>query len=149
MAATLRIPSQRTASAWVVLTAYVIVCALIVVAPASLPFLGMIGVFTLALVAVFVVLAREAPRPAFVLLAVPLLVVAAVDVLKGCPAVGCATPPGYEPWLNVKFFAKMTLIGPTLGVSSQLPPCAAVCPHRIELVPLVAGYPAVWKGYDG
>lgn len=140
---------------WSVATAYVLLMAFVMVFPTYVPF-GAANFSTLVgLTVVFVVLgvtrARTAARPLAFLVALPLFALAAFDLsIGGCPGVGCATPPGYEPWRNVKFFLKWTFTGPALGMSSEPNPCASLCPHRIELVPLFAGYVALWWGYgDG
>jgi hypothetical protein len=134
------------------LTGFVLVGAFVAVLPTYVPFsVSFLGVFA-ALTAVVAVacalLARDAARPLVLLAAVPLFALAAFDVLKACPGVACETPPGYEPWRNLKLFLRWTFTGPALGVSSQPSQCAAACPHRIELVPLALGYLAAWAGLD-
>jgi hypothetical protein len=146
-------PSKRVVLAWVVLSAFVLAGAFVAVFPTYVPlsgsFLGIFAALTVVVAVACALLARDAVRPLVLLAAVPLFALAAFDVLKACPGVACETPPGYEPWRNLKLFMRWTFTGPALGMSSQPYPCAAACPHRIELVPLALGYLAAWAGLDG
>ncbi|MFB6156130.1 MAG: hypothetical protein ABEJ22_09560 [Haloferacaceae archaeon] len=148
-----RLPSRRVLVLWAGLTAYVAASAFVAVFPSDVPipgaFLGVPVALTVVVAAGALLLARDAARPLLVLAVVPLFALAAFDVYKACPAVGCVAPPGYEPWRNLKFFLRWSLTGPALGVSSEPYQCAAACPHRIELVPAALGYWAAWRGVDG
>lgn len=148
-----RLPSRRALSLWTGLTAYVAASAFVDVFPTYVPIpgalLGVPAALTLVVAVGTALLARDAARPLPLLAAVPLFALAAFDVYRACPAVGCVEPPGYEPWRNLKFFLRWSLTGPALGVSSEPYQCAAACPHRVELVTAALGYWAAWRGVDG
>lgn len=98
----------------------------ITVTPLSLGLFGMIAGGT--------ALAAWSRRPWHALGAAIFVGVAALSVNFGCPAVGCE---GVEQF---RAFFQWTILGPSVSASTDAGRCAYICPHSVELVPLVIGY---------
>jgi hypothetical protein len=65
--------------------------------------------------------------------------VAVLSVAFGCPAVAC---PGSKQF---HLFFEWTVLGPAVSASFDAGRCAYICPHTVELIPLIIGYLLVGK----
>lgn len=60
--------------------------------------------------------------------------IAALSIDFGCAAVGCV---GTE---RLHVFLDWTLLGPAISAAYDAGQCAYICPHSVELLPLLVGY---------
>lgn len=131
-------------------TGYVVAIAFVWVFPMYTPFSGLFHYLQLGLTVLLalglVALARFSRYPLLPILGLFLVAIAGLELIKVCLGVGCRIPPGYEPWRSLKWALEWGFLGPRLALTSRPEPCAFACPHRIELLPLVLGYAAIWVG---
>jgi hypothetical protein len=135
--------SLRVLVLWSALTLLVVVFAYVAVAPG----LNQVGATGLALVCLFFiglfrlsagdrVQAVLSGKWEHALLGVVFFGLAALPVpFTACLGAGCS---GVEA-LHV-FYDWSPLFGPSVAASFAADPCAYRCPHRVQLVPLAAGY---------
>ncbi|WP_227380083.1 hypothetical protein [Haladaptatus halobius] len=132
------------------MTASILGIAFVEVIPTPGIYLAGIVVLAIVFAGGYAVLAIDVAHPFAIVAASSLFVIAAFDLLSTgrCLTMGCSTPPGYDPWSNLKVFLRWSVTGPTLELSSEPYQCAVACPYRIELVPLILSYAAVWYGFE-
>lgn len=146
-----RYRSRRVLTVWAALTAGVtgyVSLAVLYWGPLTPPLLGFLVVTPLVygLAGVLVggiALAASSRRPGLAFGASVLVGIAALSVTFGCPAVAC------EGVRRLRVFAEWTLLGPAVSASTDPGSCAHVCPHTVELLPLVAGYLLVGEAVAG
>lgn len=142
-------PNKQRIAGILIATIYVFGIAFVRVFP-NAPLSGIqhfvqIG-FTALMALGLVVLARFSRYPLLPIVAIALLAVAGIELIIACAQAACLIPPEYEPWRNLKVFFGQGFLGPRLLLSSQPESCGISCPHRIEIVPLILAYVAIWVG---
>lgn len=73
-------------------------------------------------------------RPFYVLGIAFFIGIASLSVNLGCAAVGCIGPARFH------VFADWTLLGPAISAAHGTGRCIYICPHSVELIPLLLGY---------
>ncbi|WP_458211082.1 hypothetical protein [Haladaptatus sp. NG-SE-30] len=145
-----RFPSQQVIVIWAGVTASILGITFVEVIPTPGIYLAGIVLLAIIIASGYAMLTLDVAHPLAIVAAISLFVIAAFDLLSTgrCFTMGCSTPPGYDPWSNLKVFLRWSTIGPTLELSSAPYRCAVACPYRIELVPLILSYAAVWYGFE-